>query len=669
MTLRFLVCGIAATLVVAICVGGISTVHHTLEGQYRDPIDLNIPPIASDKSVKYDYDIVYVRAACDGDKVATDTGPRSPTRRIMDPGADLMLLHPDGSEEVLVEPGQGLRHRPGRVVRRRVGLLRLLPRPRRRQASAQPRRHGRGHLQDPRQDAEDRPADAPGVHAQHRRRRLVDGLPHAEQQDKRRHSSYGVFNWARARCPAGGSCSPATATASARRKGYPRDRAATVRHGRATATATRRGNVEKIGHLNIARALHPAILKDGRIMFSSLESRGCAATSSGASGASTPTARTGTRWSAPSIPATARRTRSTSRRSSPTAASSSRSTTTRTTAASAPTSSSRRDRRTGTPAFGPGYMQRPAQHAAAPRPASTTAEPQYYRLPFSPYRHRVADAVRPQRRRAAPIRRSRRPEDSPRVGKFTHPSGAPDNHLLTVWSPGPVNHQYTSPARSSTAASTSSRTASRSTSRRRCCSSRTTRSTTSNGRGRSCPTSASTASTSRSGSPPLANDGKLSTHLPEGTPFGLVGTSSLYKRESYPDGVVPKGSVTATYAGGNDPYERARPVQQPENGASLNWDNQGADAGLYTNDDIHAIRILAMEPTTDRNAAEVRPAVLQPRQRAAAHPRRDPACASSATDGKQPTRPRRQPRHQLPGQDPRRRRRSRSRRSTRTAWC
>src|SRR5207245_7568506 len=29
--------------------------------------------------------------------------------------------------------------------------------------------------------------------------------------------------------------------------------------------------------------------------------------------------------------------------------------------------------------------------------------------------------------------------DSPRVGKFTHPSGAPDNHLLTAWSPGSLN--------------------------------------------------------------------------------------------------------------------------------------------------------------------------------------------------------------------------------------
>src|SRR5204863_255881 len=29
-----------------------------------------------------------------------------------------------------------------------------------------------------------------------------------------------------------------------------------------------------------------------------------------------------------------------------------------------------------------------------------------------------------------------------------------------------------------------------------------------------------------------------------------------------------------------------------------NWDGQGADAGLYSNSDIHAIRILAMEPAS-----------------------------------------------------------------------
>src|SRR5262249_15629370 len=33
-------------------------------------------------------------------------------------------------------------------------------------------------------------------------------------------------------------------------------------------------NIEKIGHINIGSALHPVILKDGRIIFSSLESQG-----------------------------------------------------------------------------------------------------------------------------------------------------------------------------------------------------------------------------------------------------------------------------------------------------------------------------------------------------------------------------------------------------------
>ena len=74
--------------------------------------------------------------------------------------------------------------------------------------------------------------------------------------------------------------------------------------------------------------------------------------------------------------------------------------------------------------------------------------------------------------------------------------------------------------------------------------------------------------------------------MPAGTPFGLIGTSSLYKRESYPNGVVPAGSVTAT----GDPYA-VFPTR-----VVTNWTLQGADAGLYSNSDIHAIRIVAMEP-------------------------------------------------------------------------
>ena len=33
-------------------------------------------------------------------------------------------------------------------------------------------------------------------------------------------------------------------------------------------------NVEKIGHLNVGQALHPVVLKDSRIIFSSLEMQG-----------------------------------------------------------------------------------------------------------------------------------------------------------------------------------------------------------------------------------------------------------------------------------------------------------------------------------------------------------------------------------------------------------
>ena len=70
------------------------------KGEYSGPLSIDPPPIAADKSVKYDYDIVYVRAPRndrDRSRWAEVGDPRS-----IEPGADLMLLHPDGKEEVLV---------------------------------------------------------------------------------------------------------------------------------------------------------------------------------------------------------------------------------------------------------------------------------------------------------------------------------------------------------------------------------------------------------------------------------------------------------------------------------------------------------------------------------------------------------------------------------------
>jgi hypothetical protein len=95
------------------------------------------------------------------------------------------------------------------------------------------------------------------------------------------------------------------------------------------------------------------------------------------------------------------------------------------------------------------------------------------------------------------------------------------------------------------------------------------------------------------------NDGKSSPHLPEGTPFGLVGSSSLYKRESYPNGVVPPGSVTARSMKPDDRKHLWRELSVSRFGFPGNWGEQGADAGLYENSDIWGIRILALEPVSD----------------------------------------------------------------------
>ena len=54
-----------------------------------------------------DYDIVYVRARREGDKVHKRFYTDFSQPVTMEPGADLMLLHPDGGEELLVAGGNG----------------------------------------------------------------------------------------------------------------------------------------------------------------------------------------------------------------------------------------------------------------------------------------------------------------------------------------------------------------------------------------------------------------------------------------------------------------------------------------------------------------------------------------------------------------------------------
>lgn len=72
------------------------------------PEDLDVTPrsLRSDKKIAYDFDIVYVRSPRQEDKTASRwTEIAHPA--LIGPVADLMLLHPDGREEVLM-PGGGM---------------------------------------------------------------------------------------------------------------------------------------------------------------------------------------------------------------------------------------------------------------------------------------------------------------------------------------------------------------------------------------------------------------------------------------------------------------------------------------------------------------------------------------------------------------------------------
>lgn len=87
--------------------------------------------------------------------------------------------------------------------------------------------------------------------------------------------------------------------------------------------------------------------------------------------------------------------------------------------------------------------------------------------------------------------------------------------------------------------------------------------------------------------PYLPNNGSAHAELPAGTPFGLIGTSSFYKRDTTPG------------YGGTPSYNDLDTFNTLENGESPDWVGQGSDAGRYTNNDIWAVRILALEGASD----------------------------------------------------------------------
>lgn len=572
------------------------------EKLFLEPININVPHVSTDKTVKYDYDIVYVRTPRKGDK-ARSLWTEIAHPAIMDPGGDLMLLHPDGREEVLVKGGED-----GSVTDPYVSFdgewvfyshLKGL------KGTSQ---HGQP------------PFGGADIYKIHVKSRKLVRLTHQEwtpnsgaadwatdlckPEKGKTWLNYRVLNMGP--CPLPGGKLIFTSNRNAFKP--PRHPSPCLQ---LFVMDDDGKNVEMIGHLNIGMALHPVILKDGRVIFSSLESQGLRSSILWGLWSILPD---GTRWepilsallpgegapnafhfqtqiSDEAIIAEEYYNQNNSGFGGyykiPQAP------------ASWPEKDFTPEYRQHFPAFGPAWSQDP-RNPPLRQGRHDNGRGRYARLPFSP---RGIEALTPFANfgEGPADRAIRGKKDSPAVGKFTHPSAAPDNHLLTCYSPGPVNHQYTflpmpdggiyliksgkpidEPAQMLLIKNDPNYN-------------------------EQWPRALVPYKSIFGVAEPrnatwLENNGKTST-LPEGSPFGLVGTASLYKRESYPEGGVPKGKVTATWLGKRHRggYDGLDPFNTSENGASMNWVNQGSDAGKYTNDDIHAIRILAMEPTTDRH--------------------------------------------------------------------
>jgi hypothetical protein len=553
--------------------------------------EISVEPrhVSTDRSVKLDYDIVYVRAPRRGDEVGTNWAEIS-SPLFMDEGADLMLLHPDGREELLVGGGKGSVADPmvsfdGQWIF--YALFHDLEKATITESSAAG-------------------ADIYKIHVKSRKVvRLTyqqftpnTGAGHWSADFRTPGQSvnsiaYGVFNTGP--CPLPGGKVVFTSNRNAFRP--PKRLSHTLQ---LFVMDDDGGNVECIGHLNLGMALHPVVLKDGRIIFSSLESQGLRTSTLWGLWSIHPD---GTNWG-PVVSAFLPG-------ESPSAYHFQTQLGDETIVAeeyynqtSSGFGSFVRLPITALgdgPAFGPA-SQRDPRNPSLQGGWLTDGRTRMRRLPFSP--RGVESLTRFARNDEGPADFSEIKERSgPRVGKVTHPSAAPDNHLLTVWSPGPVNGGYTVHVPAVDAGIYLIKGGKPVDEPGQMLLIKNDPNYNEQWPRALVPYNRIYGINEPRRIQPLANDGTLSKHLPAGTPFGLIGTSSLYKRESYPSGVVPSGGVTATFAGGPDRtggFRDLDPFNTSLGETSPNWFNQGADAGRYTNDEIQAIRILVMEPTTDR---------------------------------------------------------------------
>jgi hypothetical protein len=549
----------------------------------RKPLNINPPHISTDKSIKYDYDIVYVRAPRHGDEKRGKWAEFSdPTR--MEPGSDLMLLHPDGTEEMLVSGKDGSIMDPYVSFDAQwVYYAKFI-------------------------DDKHSGSDIFKIHVKSKKIvRLTDqtftpntgaanwSKDFRTPEKGKTNLGYGVYNLGPCPAPGGKVVFTSNRNAYVPPRGYPKITMQLFSmddppHPDPLPEGEGARNVDHIGRLNVACALHPVILKDGRILFSTLESQGSHNSILWGIWSIHPD---GTNWN-PVVSAFA--------------------------TGGAPSGfhfqSQLSDETVvleeyynlnnsgfgvffrlpprvpdGVTAFGPGFLGDPRNKQQSGW--------YKFQMPFTPHGLELMtrfthgkDGPSPSSKPGEQVKSKQHGGESypHATGKVTHPCGAPDNHLLTAYSGGPVNHQYNYFPYIDSGIYLIKE-----------------------GKAIDEPGQMllikNDPKYNEQWPRPLVpykriygvdepkrlvheNIGKQSPHLPEGTPYGLIGTSSMYKRESAPGGKVEQGTVTAVSP---DNHPKAAHFSSRQ----LNWSLQGSDAGIYENSDIHAIRIVAQEPRTD----------------------------------------------------------------------
>ncbi|MCG8463072.1 MAG: hypothetical protein MI919_42865, partial [Holophagales bacterium] len=366
------------------------------------------------------YDIVYVRQPRAGDLTNT-IWPEVFHPARAEPGADLMLLHPDGSEEILVDCTVCSVTDPFVSFDGEWVYYSLF--------------HDLTRLNGQRKDL---PLDGADIYRLHLRDRTTERLTHGEftpntgagrwdesnpldpPNDFNR-LGYGILNLGPCPLPGG------RVAFTSNRNGFTPVKAFTSPVMQLYVMDEDGQNVTPIAPMTLNSALHPTPLRDGRIMFSSYESQGLRDRRLWALWAIHPD---GSNWS-PIVSAFKRQS-----------------------AFHFMSQLSGEDLvvvdyynlnnngfgalyrfpvrpPAGTPAFG-SY-----DPDLNPSIDQTTSTGTYYpfRMPYTPYGMYSLSPMTHANDDAAPIGQ----DGTTRVGKFTHPSAAPNGDLLIVWTPGPAN--------------------------------------------------------------------------------------------------------------------------------------------------------------------------------------------------------------------------------------